>query len=871
MKNKMKSFIKYNKLYTILIVLILFSILFLTFRKNYYYDAFSSLTINNDNKISEYITLEDNTIKYTYFSEANSENNDENIFEKNNVISARVPNMPFGVYTVNVDYLTDYDTTEDNKPVVFLSLAEGKEETYEFALLPLVNYKSVQKGLLFVTNPLGTNWKYEEPQKQMANLNINISGPGSCIINSIEIKEYTPWKFGVILFELFILFLVFIIKYFCKTGFKHTDNNSYDNNKNSTEAGKRALIAYGIIVLILFSSFPAFTGVMKSFCIEKHDYVFHTNRIASIAAELENGNFPVIYQSDVLFGTGYISNIMYGKLLFYIPAILHLLGMPLATAHNAYTVVINALTVFIALYSFNGIFKDKKLAALGSVIYTLSSYRICAIYLRAAVGEYTAMTFFPLLIYGIYKIYFENNSKTDVTDTNSSKSQIIVKEITMCLPLLFAASGIIQSHVLTIVMLIPFISLFALVHIKTTLKKLPTLICLCIAIVCTNANFIVPFLDEYTKPLMVNERGFTDNLTKFGTKFYQVFSLFMTGGGITEKGTTQGAMPLTIGGALVAGMLLFIAVLVLSKNEKFEGLSGALECFIYGMICILLSSVYFPWIVFAFESDKISSILTSINLPWRYLEFATVLLTVCTVYAVKQLSNKELQNKYIKKTINLSIIIASFAIIVIGAFFTDFMNENPLIKVVDAKAGYVQDTWYLPKGTDTFNLHDNKPSTSGNKDVIFIGNNRHGKRVFEIVNTDSLNMNDKSVIGSESASNINRDIILQSRLYSTKKAEKFDESRAGVEITLPVIYYNFISVKDNKTGKTIDCFAGRNNCVAFDVDDTFEGQITLEYGLRPVWKIGYILSVISLLLIITFLLFFVIFKDNKFANKIIKN
>lgn len=846
MKNKILTFIKNNKLYTLIIAIIILTAGFFIIRPQYNFDALSSLKINNDNSLSKYINIENNTILYSYEKSASDnsktikESTDtqeiNNEFENgngNNIVTARVPNMPYGVYTLNIDYLTDYNTDTENKPVVYFSLTEGKEETYEFSFLPLVNYRSAQSGLIFVTNPLGTNWKYEEGEKQMVSLNMNVSGAGKCTITSLKIKEYTPWKFGVILFELLILFAVFLAKSFCK--------NNDDSDEAKTLSKIKSLTVYGMIVLVLFASFPAFTGVMKSFCVENHDYMFHTNRIASIAAELENGNFPVIYQPDVLFGTGYISNIMYGKLLFYIPAILHILGMPLATAHNAYTVVINALTAIIALYSFYGIFKNKKLAALGTVLYTLSSYRICAVYLRAAVGEYTAMTFFPLLVYGLYKIYFEKNEDKG---TNDSKAALLIKEMLTCLPLLFAASGIIQSHVLTIVMLIPFIILFALVHIKTTIKKLPTLICLSTAIILTNANFIVPFLDEYTKPLMVNERGFTDNLTKFGTKFYQVFSLFMTNGGIAERNTSQGSMPLTIGGALVFGIVLFISVLVISKNENFENLLAATECFIYGMICILLSSVYFPWIVFALQNDKISSILTSINLPWRYLEFSSVLLTVCTVYAVKQLSDKDIQMKYFKTTINIGLIIASFSVVVIGAFFTNFMNENPLIKVTDTKSFYVQDVWYLPKGTDTSAIYDNKPTSSEKMSVVYIGNNNKGKRIYSI--------------RKDSESDI-------------KIIDKFNKDYDGVEITLPVIYYNFLSVKDNKTGKTIESFAGTNNYIAFNVDENFDGEITLEYGLRPIWKVGYIISLISVILIISFIMLFVVFKNNKFTNNIIKN
>ena len=62
-------------------------------------------------------------------------------------------------------------------------------------------------------------------------------------------------------------------------------------------------------------------------------------------------------------------------------------------------------TAIIAYYSFGKITASRKLGLLGAALYTLSCYRLVCTYIRASVGEYTAITFLPLVLVGLYNIY----------------------------------------------------------------------------------------------------------------------------------------------------------------------------------------------------------------------------------------------------------------------------------------------------------------------------------------------------------------------------------------------------------------------------------------------------------------------------------
>ena len=80
----------------------------------------------------------------------------------------------------------------------------------------------------------------------------------------------------------------------------------------------------------------------------------------------------------------------------------------------------------------------------GSAIYTLSAYRIVDVHLRSAMGEFTAMSFIPLVILGIWRIYYDE--KEDITGWG-------------CLGV--GMTGISLSHLLSLEMISLFLLLTA--------------------------------------------------------------------------------------------------------------------------------------------------------------------------------------------------------------------------------------------------------------------------------------------------------------------------------------------------------------------------------------------------------------------------
>ena len=178
-------------------------------------------------------------------------------------------------------------------------------------------------------------------------------------------------------------------------------------------------------------------------------------RNEAIAEGVQAGQFPVRYEANAWYGHGYVSSLFYGNVFLYIPALIYMAGIPVYRAYNIYLILVNIATVLVGYYSSKGLFKDNVLALLSTGIYTLYGYRLTNLYVRTALGEYTAMIFIPLCIYGLYRI--STTAKPSFKD---------------CLPLIIAATGLIESHVLTTEFVAMFCVLFAVVNFKETIRAI---------------------------------------------------------------------------------------------------------------------------------------------------------------------------------------------------------------------------------------------------------------------------------------------------------------------------------------------------------------------------------------------------------------
>ncbi len=426
-----------------------------------------------------------------------------------------------------------------------------------------------------------------------------------------------------------------------------------------------------LLMLVLITSVPVF----KDAVYEGHDLKFHLGRIQAIAEALQAGQFPVRYESNAWYGHGYISSIYYGNIFLYIPAVLVITGVPVYRAYNIYILLVNFITALIGYYSFRGILKDRKLGLIATYIYMLAGYRLANIFVRASVGEYTAMAFMPLCIYGIYRIY--------ASAQNNNYS---------VLPLVCGATGVIQSHIISteLIVIICFIIVaIRITRLKYVYKKLLIAITLIIGINCW---FLVPFVQSYlSNDLYINHENGVD-ITQTGMVLKQVFGL-ITYNPLHDDGHSPA---FNVGPLIIISEIFIVIYFIKRKLDKRETrlsseskLIG--QIIIIGIISTWLASDIFPWHLIS-ESDVLKNMVSNIQFTSRFLGVQALCFSFAGAYCIGRI----VRNK--NRRLVVLMCVATVAIFEAAVFHYTLsfgMKINP------EKA---QDNWadwiYLPNGTD---------------------------------------------------------------------------------------------------------------------------------------------------------------------------
>lgn len=228
---------------------------------------------------------------------------------------------------------------------------------------------------------------------------------------------------------------------------------------------------FSLVAVVILVSLPLFAVLG----VYGHDLQFHLMRIEGIACDLEGGNILSKISPVWMDGYGYPVSVYYGDLLLYVPAILRIGGFPIATAYKMYLFLINFGTAVISYICFRKIFGKRNTALLLSLAYTTASYRIVDLYTRAAVGEYSAMMFFPVIALAVYRIYTQ-----DVREWKLYRKNALTLAIGMTgvigTHILSTEMAVLETVVLNLYFLIPFLDYFINVNVRINTQDM-ALIC----------------------------------------------------------------------------------------------------------------------------------------------------------------------------------------------------------------------------------------------------------------------------------------------------------------------------------------------------------------------------------------------------------
>lgn len=368
-----------------------------------------------------------------------------------------------------------------------------------------------------------------------------------------------------------------------------------------------------------------------------HDLTVHLTRIEGLKAGLLAGQFPVRMNPDIVSGKGYPFSLMYADLLLYPAAILRILGFSLQTVYKLYLAGITLATALVNRYVLRRMFNNETVALAGTALYLLAPYRLTNVYVRASVGEYSAMVFLPLVIYGLWRIYRQYNAE---------------KAEPWCwVSLAIGFTGLLQTHLLTSVMTGFLTAIFCIVYAKRTFRR-PVLLSLCKAAgvaVVWNLWFLVP-LAQYMIQGVCHIAGRYDAsyLQDSAVMLGQMFMLFGKGTGTAQSIALgmDGEMSLALGTALGLGVLALAAALMdpAVRESNRPAMRISVWALAFGALCVWMASDLFPWYD-VFLSDNplvkaLSSLLGKLQFAWRFLSPASLLLTFCAAGALALFWNK---------------------------------------------------------------------------------------------------------------------------------------------------------------------------------------------------------------------------------------
>ena len=539
--------------------------------------------------------------------------------------------------------------------------------------------------------------------------------------------------------------------------------------------------------IALLASLPLFSNYLYF----GHDLDYHLQRITAMAAELSYGQFPVRLTTDSLNGYGYANPLCYCELFLTLPALLYNAWLPLRTCYQVYIFAVTLATAAIAYYSFGTITASRKLGLLGAGLYTLSCYRMVCIYVRAAVGEYTAIAFLPLILAGLYNIYTTEKPR-----------------FAQWAPMAFGMAALVQCHLLSCELIALLLVVFCLLRLRETLRPARLLAWLKAALLALalSAWYFFPFLISTREINLMVNGPLIGKIQGQGTYLVQLFSPFGCGYGGTADGTSND-MTLTLGLPLVAGFVLVIYCLLRRERwQQQETLRRMQTAFGFAMLTLVLSLRVFPWDgVQNWLGRAAGKMAGMFQYPWRFLSLGTVLLCLAALLAVQLL-----QEKNVRLAKGAAAALAACALLTVGVVQTQittgmseqaynvFLNRQP-----NATTGVGE---YLIDGTSGYETIWAQPKP-GSEELQLLSYEKRGGKAYLTVENDG----------------------------------------DAADISVPIFNYGHYYAVDEATGDAYALGTGENARITLNIPAGYTGTIVIAYHAPVYWRAFELVSLLALI------------------------
>ena len=458
---------------------------------------------------------------------------------------------------------------------------------------------------------------------------------------------------------------------------------------------QRRQILFGIGVIAFFASIPYFYDGMVSGA----DLTYHLHRIEGVKDGLLTGQFPVRLEPRWVFDHGYANGIFYCNLLLYFPAFLRMAGFTVTESYLLYCIALNFATVVIAWYSFGKMFRDDVVGLACSGLYTLSIFRVYRLLGTGAVGEGSAFTFFPLVLYGIYLVFEGKKEEREF------RNSWIVLGI--------GYAGLVQTHVLSCEIAALMTVLLCLVYLPKLFEKERFLKCVQGAFFALGLSlwYLVPFLDYFFTQDVKIRHASARTIQERGVTFVQELQTFWnfhdTAASTTER--MQYTHPVGPGLFLIAGVFLLLLLLfleVIPRGKETEK-SFAIRSAGLGCLALWMATDTFPWDALQTTSQTAATLVSSLQFPYRFIGWGMTFLIVVVGYLLSFFRKNQ------KMLYRMGLVIVMTAVATSYVYLIDAEDESTgAIHLYNRESmgfGYISGEEYLIYGTDSSALSFAKP------------------------------------------------------------------------------------------------------------------------------------------------------------------
>lgn len=447
-----------------------------------------------------------------------------------------------------------------------------------------------------------------------------------------------------------------------------------------------------------------------------HDSNYHINVIKAYSKSIHISKLELV-PSDVLpelakdfgYGTGIFYPQLPHVVTTYIYKLISIVGLTVCDAMKITTIIVGVLSSVCIYYLSLKINKNKKIAVMSAIIFSIMPYRLSDIFVRDAFAEHFMFLFMPMVLLGLFELIDKNYKK-------------------FYLLFIIGYIGMIYSHLVMSLFFTLFLIPFFIIYLKEifTWDNIKKLLISTIVILIITSTFIFPMLyHKINGHYAVFEDDKMAGIEKIKRYELQISDFFKVTG-VTDKQVTSLKKGTNIQFYIPTAVILFMG-LTIYYNKNI----GNKKAFAYFITIILLamfmSSKLCPW-------EKLPSILYMIQFPWR---LETILVISISIIAPIWLLNFKKENYFNILCIILAIILISFGMSNINYNSNKNLNTGKLEFDPYSNSGMGSSQEYLPTKTkenmDYYNERTDEVISLNNKDIkIEKGYDKTPKLEFEV-------------------------------------------------------------------------------------------------------------------------------------------